>query len=288
MKFAFSTIACPRWDLESVAARAKEYGYDGVELRGYLNESVLTAANVFLTSSDKVRQTFAQAGVAIACLSSSIAMTGRKKRDAELAGELRSYMDKAREVGTSLVRLADTQVKAGQDRAAVAGALVRWLEPLGDYAVQRGLTLVVENRFSFRRAREMWTLLETAGHPAIACCWDVGNAAMAGESPWVSVPVLNSRIQYTQVKDAKLGPQGAAFCPLGQGDVPVEIFLSRLRGIGYDGWVTLQWDKASLDNLAEPETVLPEGLKKLRQWTKPQVEETPKEPKEKEAAAGKK
>ena len=46
MKFAFSTIGCPNWDFETIVARAKEYGYDGVEIRGFLNESVLTAANV--------------------------------------------------------------------------------------------------------------------------------------------------------------------------------------------------------------------------------------------------
>jgi sugar phosphate isomerase/epimerase len=275
MKFAFSTIACPRWDLETVAARAKEYGYDGIELRGFLNESVLTAANVFLTDSVKVRDVFAQQGIAIACLSSSIAMTGRKKRDAELAGELRSYMDKAQEIGASLVRLSDMQVPVGQDRGSAAARLAQWLLPLGDYAAQRGLTLVVENLLSFRTAKEMWMMLETASHPAIACCWDIFNAALAGESPWVSVPVLNSRIQYAQVKDAKFGSLGATFCPLGQGDVPVETFLKRLRGIGYDGWVTLEWEKAWLPNIAEPEDVLPDGVKKLRQWTQPQVAEEP-------------
>src|ERR1700679_675090 len=71
MKFAFSTIACPAWDFETIAARAKEYGYDGVEVRGFLNESILTAANVFLTSAAKVRSIFESQGIAIACLGSS-------------------------------------------------------------------------------------------------------------------------------------------------------------------------------------------------------------------------
>src|SRR5438132_12879868 len=68
MKLAFSTVACPDWDFETIAARAKEYGYDGVEIRGFLNESILTAANVFLTEPAKVRRIFENAGVEIACL----------------------------------------------------------------------------------------------------------------------------------------------------------------------------------------------------------------------------
>ena len=34
IRVAFSTVACPKWDFETIAARAKEYGYEGVEIRG--------------------------------------------------------------------------------------------------------------------------------------------------------------------------------------------------------------------------------------------------------------
>ena len=272
MKFAFSTIGCPKWDLQTVAARAKEYGYDGVELRGFLNESVLTAANVFLTEPGKVRQTFADQGVAIACLGSAIAMTGKKKRDAQLAEEARAFVDRAAAIGTPLVRLSDTQARIGHDRSDAALALAQWLGPLADYAAQREVTLVVENLLSFRTAKEMWMMLEAVNHPAVACCWDVFNASQVGESPWVSVPLLNSKIQYVHVKDAKLGPLGATFCKLGEGDVPVATLLTRLRGIGYEGWVTFEWDKAWLANIAEPEDVFPDAITKLKEWTKPQIE----------------
>ena len=80
----------------------------------------------------------------------------------------------------------------------------------------------------------MWRYSIGLNHPSIACCWDVFNAALIGESPYaVSVPTLNCEIQYTQVKDATFGPLGATYCKLGEGDVPVEKFLTRLRGIGY-------------------------------------------------------
>src|SRR3954466_479273 len=62
MKFAFSTVSCPGWDFETVAARAKEYGYDGVEIRGFLNESILTAANPFLSDAAKVGDIFDAGG----------------------------------------------------------------------------------------------------------------------------------------------------------------------------------------------------------------------------------
>jgi sugar phosphate isomerase/epimerase len=101
----------------------------------------------------------------------------------------------------------------------------------------------------------------------------VFNAALIGESPYISVPTLNSRIQYAQVQDGKLGPLGATYTKLGEGDVPVDKFLTRLMGIGYNGWVTFEWQKAWLPNIAEPEEVLPHAIRKMREWTRPAGED---------------
>jgi sugar phosphate isomerase/epimerase len=279
MKFAFSTVACPTWDFQTVAARAKEYGYDGVEIRGFLNESLLTAANVFLSDPAKVGEIFRGAGVEIACLASSIAMTGKRSADAAAAADMRKFVDTAKGIGCRIVKIFDTQVRPGQDRSAAAVALGQWLLPLGDYAAERGITLVIENALSFRNAKEMWMVLETINHPAVCACWDVFNAALVGESPFLSVPTLNSRIQYTQVKDAKLTALGATLCPLGAGDVPVQKFLTRMRGIGYEGYVALEWEKAWLPNIAPPEEILPQAIGKLKEWTEPAEGEGDAKPK---------
>ena len=131
------------------------------------------------------------------------------------------------------------------------------------------MTLVIENMLSFRNSKEMWMMLENISHPAVAACWDIFNAAVVGESPFVSVPTLNSRIQYTQVKDAKLSALGATLCPLGEGDVPVEKFLRLLSGIGYDQYVTFEWEKAWLPNISPPEEALPAAGATLIKWTRP-------------------
>ena len=275
MKFAFSTVSCPKWDFETIVARAKEYGYQGVEVRGFLNESLLTSSNVFLTDPNKVRATFESAGIAICCLSSSIAFQNNKKADAKSGDELRKYIDTAAAVGSPLVKIFDTQIKAGHTRESAGIALGNWITPLGDYAADHDVQIVIENALSFRSAKEMWFILDRLQHPAVACCWDVFNAALVGESPLISVPTLNSRIAYAQIKDAKFGALGASYTKLGAGDVKCEQFITRLRGIGYDGYVGVEWEKAWLPNLAEPEEILPDALQKLVEWQKVGLEEPP-------------
>ena len=69
-----------------------------------------------------------------------------------------------------------------------------------------------------------------------------------------------------------MGPLGANFCKLGEGGVRVPDLMRRLMGIGYAGYVSVEWEKAWLPNLMEPEEILPDSLQKLHAWTRPQVE----------------
>ncbi len=200
-------------------------------------------------------------------------MTGHKRRDKQLADEAKQYIDKAAALSCPLVKVFDTNARPGQTRESTGIALGEFLMPLGDYAAQRDVCIVVENSLSFRASKELWMILDRLSHPAISACWDVFNAALIGESSSISVPTLNSKIQYTQVKDAAFGALGATYCQLGDGDVPIKKFITRLMGIGYDGYVTMEWEKAWLPNLAEPEAILPEAVKRLKEWSKPAQEE---------------
>jgi sugar phosphate isomerase/epimerase len=44
---AFSTLGCPSWDIDRILSGATEYGYDAVELRGYLGDMDLPKAAPF-------------------------------------------------------------------------------------------------------------------------------------------------------------------------------------------------------------------------------------------------
>jgi sugar phosphate isomerase/epimerase len=266
MKFAFSTVSSPKWDFQTLVTKAREYGYDGIEIRGSRDQSIQTASDIFLTDTAKVRSLFSGAGLEICCVASSIAYSPNKHERTSRAAQLRDYIDTAQALGCPWVKIFDAEAKPGVSRSMLAAEMGDWLLPLGDYAAEAGLGILVENSLSFRTAKEMWMILDRINHPSIGCCWDIFNAALLGETPSTSVPVLNSKIQYAQVKDAKFGPLGAAYCKLGEGDVQVQKFIKKMRGIGFEGYVTLEWEKAWLPNLAEPEEILPDSIAKLRKW----------------------
>jgi sugar phosphate isomerase/epimerase len=53
---------------------------------------------------------------------------------------------------------------------------------------------------------------------------------------------------------------------LGHGEVPVREMLALLAGGGYQGWVSVEWEKRWHPEIEEPQVALPQHLAVLRAW----------------------
>ena len=97
---AFSTLGCPGWDLDRILSAAKEYGYDAVELRGYLESMDLPLAEPFTPERRaETRKRFEDAGIALCCVSSSGVVTKGN------LDHVRSHAELAAALGCPIVRI---------------------------------------------------------------------------------------------------------------------------------------------------------------------------------------
>jgi sugar phosphate isomerase/epimerase len=265
LSFAFSTLSTPTWDLVTTAGRALEWGVAGVELvwaAGGPERLGSVAGDLAIADPAKAREILDAGQIRVACLAASIAFSGKSRLDDGRADKVRLAIEAAREMASPIVKILDAPVHPGLSLGDLGLRMGEWLAPLGDYARDRGVALLVENVLAFRRAADLWPVMDRLDHPAIGCAWNVHSAWQAGETPGVSVSVLNSRIRYARVRDAH-EQESSTPCAIGDGAVPIAPFLHRLRGIGYSGWVTL--DLTGTD----PEATLPAGLKRVKEWTHP-------------------
>lgn len=290
IRFAFSTVACPDWTIDKVADQAKAMGYDGVELRTLGEAGGKIASDPALSDPAKVRAALAAAGVEPVCLSTSAALHHRELGASKTEYyEIVKYMETAAAIGCPLVRIYGLNVMPGENRNAVIQRIASRVPALAEKAVELGVQLLFENAGSFSAAKEWWWLLNLVDHPMVGMSWNVANAAAADPNErggGMAVTMLNSRIKLVKVKDTKFG-EGVGFLPLGEGDVNIELFLKKLRGIGYDGYISVEWDRAWLPSLAPAEEYLPLALATLKKWTA-QIDELMAEGrKEAEKAAGK-
>lgn len=271
IRYAFSTVACPDWSIGQVVARAKEWGYEGVELRTLGPGGGQLASDPAQSDAAKVRAAFDGSGVSPICLSTSAALHYRDAGKAKAAHfEIMRDLDLAAAIGCPQLRLFGLKVEPGENRPSVIHRIAVRAAPLVERAGELGVELLFENAGSFNAAKEWWWLLNLVDHPMAGMCWNVANAAAADlneRGGGMAVTMLNSRIRLVKVKDTKLGA-GSGFCQLGDGDINIEPLLKKLRGIGYDGFVTVEWDKAWLPTLAPAEEILPEALTRMRDWMK--------------------
>lgn len=266
IKIAFSTVACPDWTIEQVAQRAAEMGYDGVELRTLGPGGTGLASDPALTDAAKAREAFTKHGVEPVCLSTSIALHHRGTSAAGQAQWDTSHaMDLAAQIGCKYVRVFGNEISPGESSRAAIERIANSLGPLADKAAAAGVQIVLENAGSFATSKQWWWLLNMVNHPCVGLLWNVANAAAAGEPASVSVPTLNSRIRIAKVKDTLLG-DGAGFAPLGEGTVGIEAFIKRLLGVGFEGHLSVEWDRLWFPTLAPAEEYLPDALARLRAW----------------------
>ena len=243
-RIAFSNLAAPGWSIEQTAEAVCGLGYDGLELRLLDGEPIDVLE---LDAGTRRAVAAALAGVPLACLDTSIELAGPFDRELPAALEL------AREWGADLVRVFGGDLADLDDVA-------RRLEPL----LESDVTVALETHDHFASAARLAELVARVGSPSFGAVWDVHHPTRVGESPEDVVDALGPAIRLVHVKDARRHGDDWELVPLGDGDVPVRHCLETLRASGYDGWLTVEWEKRWHPELADPEVALPRELAALR------------------------
>jgi len=216
-----------------------EYGYDGLAVR-VLDLDVEPSARRILEESD----------VPLVSVDTSIALARPFDQDLPVALELAAEW-----------RAPAVRVFGGE--SADLDDIARRLEPALDLARSLGVTVALETHDAFSSAVLVGRLLDRVDDPAFAAVWDLHHPYRVGESADAVLASLGSRIRLVHVKDARAD---GLLVPLGDGDLPVREDLALLLESGYDGWLTVEWEKRWHPELAEPEIALPHELETLRDW----------------------
>lgn len=220
MKFALNAAGGWSGDFAAIAMLAANAGFGGVELGASVHDTFPSRGNVFLCDPNPICEKIRSAGLSIAAICGYVGLPGRTVFDSHFAEEIKQLSRTTRQLECGQLRLADFQFRP-------SGNLIDWFMRVGDFADGLGVTILLSNGAGLGNAIGLWTLLERIDHPAIAACWDVGQALRDGESPEQSVPTLNQKIRHVLV-------------PIDMSEEIMEGVLTRLMGIGYGGFLSLE------------------------------------------------
>lgn len=271
MKLAFSSVGCPGWDLATMVEKAKEYGYQGIELRSLGGQMYLPLAPELASNPQNIARLMGDTGIEIVCLATGNAFHMRDSKEvAKNVAEVREYIELAGKLECPFVRVFGAEIPKAklfgfEKRETVLGRIAERLRNLGAHAAQHRVTLLVENSGDFTDSVAMWYLVDAANSPAVKCCWNPFNGRIRGERPTISIPRLGSRIGLVHLSDAKFdGLRFESYVAPGQGQVEVPRLVQLLKGIGYRGYLVLDWPKLWNPGLGEPDKVFPGAAKYLQ------------------------
>lgn len=255
MKLAFSTLGCPEWDINQILDAARMHGYDGVELRFYRGSYDLgTALAEFPGGPGEFRRRFEAAGIAICCLDTSVVLS--EPGDSIAEGE--QMIELALALGAPYLRVFGGDVPENEDRESCRRRAADKLSRLGERADEQGLRVLLETHDAFSSGKQVAELLEAAGDRGIGVIWDVHHPAAMGETPAETAQLIGSRTYHVHVKDGK---GGGELCLPGEGDVPLRETIEALHGLGYQGYLSFEWEKAWVPELPDPEVAFPQAAR---------------------------
>ncbi len=267
MKTSFSTLACPDWSLPEVLRAAATYGYDGVELRVISRELDLWNLSEFKSSSlAATKAVIEDHGLLVASVGSSACFhspdAGVRQRNFEVAQRMAEV---AAGLGAPSIRVFGDRIQPGSERKQTFAWIVDSLTQLADKLKPDNVEVWLETHGDFATAADISGILAQVDCAEVGIIWDPANAfAHNGEVP-VILPQMASHIRHAHLKDLKRTSQNAFHYMLaGEGEFPLETMFASLAGIGFDGFISFEWEKLWNPELAAPEIALPHFI----QWLK--------------------
>ncbi|GAB4473220.1 MAG: hypothetical protein Kow00124_11980 [Anaerolineae bacterium] len=265
MKIAGHTLGTPGMTVPEALKLFADAGLDAAEIiwqEGYTAAIPETGAATLLKET---RQVADDLGLDIAGLTPYMSAYNSLDEVERLhdLDRLRRCIDDAVTLGCRHIRVYAGSFKPGDDRRDEKWArLVESMHVAGEIAHTAGVTLCVENHFNTMTvtAAETVALMEAVHSPGVGILYDQANLVFTHSEPYeVAIPLQAAWIRHVHVKDlifidptrpftadavARVKAEDRAIRSrvVGEGILEWPNILKALRAVGYDGYLSLEYE----------------------------------------------
>lgn len=265
-KIAGHTMGTPEYTVCEAIELMKKIGADGIEIVVQDDYRSGIPCDCDQETLEKLKECAEKMGIRIVALTpynSYFNSLDEEKRQEEMAA-IRKVVDYCEFLGASYVRIYGGNLSAGDTYKLEErwDMLVRSLREMGDYAKEKNVTLVVENHFNTMAvsAKKSAELMKAVDHPAVAILYDQANLTFTeNEDYQTAIATQQKYVAYMHVKDLVF-VEGKSFVSsnvarpnedernvktriVGEGVVPWPEILSKVKEQGYDGWLSLEYER---------------------------------------------
>lgn len=239
-------------DVRAGLVKAKEMGAHGVQLWIVGNE--LEPRRLSKSGRVELMAFMASLGLERSALCGDLKGFANPATVDEHVARTKEMFDLCVDLHTPILTTHIGTVPEDKTSRAYAG-LVGAVREVAEYAAERGCCFATET--GTEPAERLADFLAEVGSDGAKVNYDPANFLMRGFEPLTGVQLLKKYIIHTHAKDA-LANQLKEM-PLGKGDVNIPAYITALRAIAYNGYVTIERKYTN-----DPLTELPEAIKYLK------------------------
>ena len=244
-KWTFSTLGCPNLDLGEICHLANAFDLRYVELRaaeGAIDLPALFSKRFGQPAS--LARFLDDHGIGICCLDTSLSLIGN---DGDSRRAFLKFLPWAEAIETKWLRVFDGgTVQDGLDHAALtqaADTMAWWRREKEQNGWQAEVAVEVHSGVVHHRSIQRLT----RSIPNLRIIWDTHHTwAKAGDSIETSWRHLGEAVCNVHIKDSISQPSARhpyTYVNLGEGEFPLEETLQLLQKEGYQGFVSIEWEK---------------------------------------------
>jgi len=181
----------------------------------------------------------------------------------------------AHALGAGCIRTYAGRETGGPGRGERLGRLVEAMRGPAEVAAKAGVRLGFENHFNTLAdsAKATVEAVRAVNHPAVGIVYDQGNLTMLGAEDYrETIPLQAPFLVHVHVKDLRFKDKppektsGAVEAlpadakptislPVGEGILPWHEIIAELRRTGYDGWLSIEYERRWYPDLLPPAEV---------------------------------
>ena len=262
-------MGVPKMDIFEAMDFFEEIGYEGMEIRcaedGHLDPETYTES-----IGREIKEKIDAHRMEVVCLTSYyLDFVSADVRGSMLEG-YREVIRIAGDLGCKRVRYKGILPPEGYTHEDAWDRTRSGLQESAAFASGLDVWICVENHSGSmtQGARETLRMVEEIGMDNVGVILDYAFIDLFGEEGIEeSVDILRPYIQHVHLKDHIITDRemGAVTkFPLGEGDIDLERLLSRLESIGYEGYLTDEYERHWDETLPEPEIGMRQNAKYLQ------------------------
>ena len=265
MKHGFMTFSYPKASLEALFEDARQFGYDGIEIRIGVNHGHGLEIDTPPAAQQAARKQAKEEGIELYSVASSFQLALRPLDD----DEAKRTLALTSEIGARVIRVfggsfEDEGIQFDTARTQLVAGLSRFAE-LARQETDGGVVLALESHDSWTDPAVLVAVMEEVGQPGVGINWDAYHIVrMTGMGVAEHFPIIKRWVNHVHVHDGTDTKQAPVLSPIGTGIVDHDALIRCLASINFDGYLMGEWIHSVMEGNTDPIVYLPRELKKLR------------------------